>query len=146
MSELGWPPPEYLPPAVKQAIIDAYEALGDEPAEDDLRSFIDQVERKVISYYCEDAVRWLFRGWDRKHLLARRLHVLQAAIEAHIRGDYLLSVPVLLAQAEGIVADGFNHKGRMNSKTFEQYRADLFEGEEGGPFLRLSMTQSSSSV
>ena len=133
MSELGWPPPEYLPPKAKQAIIAAYQALGAEPSEDDLRGFIGQVEEKILYYYTEDAIRWSFRGWDRKHLLARRLHVLQAGIDAHVRGDYLLSVPVLLAQAEGIVADGFNHKGRMSGKTFERYRADLFESEEDGP-------------
>ena len=127
MSQLGWPPPKDLPPQVMRRIVDEFQGFGDEPDEDAVRRFVREVERKVLKYYNGQSVREKLGVWSSKHLLARRFHILEAAVNAHCRGDHWLSVPVLLAQAEGIVADGFNHKGRMNGDTYTRYRAELFE-------------------
>ena len=47
-------------------------------------------------------------------MLRRRWSIIESAWEAHRRGDYLLSVPVLFTQIEGILGDALilNHKAR----------------------------------
>ena len=130
MSELGWPPPKHLPQQLKRQIVEEFDGFGDEPDRDSLARFVAAVEREVLKYYIDDSVRGMLAVWSVKHLLSRRLHILTAAVNAHCREDFWLSVPVLLAQAEGIVADGFNHKGRMNSNTYTRYRAELFRATD----------------
>lgn len=127
MSQLGWPPPRDLPPRLMRGIVDAFQQYDEEVDADELQRFALPVEGKVLEYYPEESVRGMLEDWRGRHLLARRFHILEAAIDAHCRGGYWLSVPVLLAQAEGIVADGFNHKGRMNASQYGAYRAELFE-------------------
>lgn len=127
MSQLGWPPPRDLPPQLMRRIVDAFQQYDEEVEADELQRFALSVEGKVLEYYPEESVRGMLEDWRGRHLLARRFHILEAAIDAHCRGGYWLSVPVLLAQTEGIVADGFNHKGRMNASQYGAYRAELFE-------------------
>ena len=130
MSQLGWPPPRDLPPRLMRGMVDAFAQFEETADEEALQRFTRSVEARVLEYYPEDSVRGMLDDWHSRYLLTRRYHILEAAVDAHCRGDYWLSVPVLLAQVEGIVADGFNHKGRMSAARYAEYRAELFEAAD----------------
>jgi len=57
-------------------------------------------------------------------LLARRLPPLRAAMRAHKGKDYFLSIPVLLAQVEGLIADALIVKGAIREKDKKLYVLD----------------------
>lgn len=126
MAELGWPPPTDMGPLEVARIVQGYEALGADPTAEDKDAFREAIEPTILSLYDEDLIRLKLSGWRAKRLLAKRMHILEAAVEAHCQGNYDLSVPALLAQSEGIVADGFNHPGQMRGQRYADYVAGLF--------------------
>ena len=73
-----------------------------------------EVDRAIVRFYDESRIRKeIVAGWEQKTFLKRRLTILRCAVDAHVRGDYALSVPALLAQIEGIVADYFGCRGHV---------------------------------
>jgi hypothetical protein len=126
MAELGWPPPTDMGPSQVTEIVRGYEALGANPTLAAKDAFRDTIEPSILTLYDDDLLRLKASGWRSKRLLAKRMHILDAAVEAHRQGNYLLSVPALLAQAEGIIADGVNHPGRMGGKLYEEFVTGLF--------------------
>jgi hypothetical protein len=67
--------------------------------------------------------------WADHPVLVRRLPLLQASLEAHRHGLYAVSVPTLLAQFEGLIADGMKHAGRMRGTDFRNHVESLAAGE-----------------
>jgi hypothetical protein len=53
-------------------------------------------------------------SWAAHPLLRRRQAILQQALRAHSLGMFAVSVPALIAQFEGLVADAASHRGQMN--------------------------------
>ncbi|MDZ4064433.1 MAG: hypothetical protein U1E22_07170 [Coriobacteriia bacterium] len=114
MIALGWPPPPDLPTPVVDKILALTDELGCEAA----RS---QVEGLISSYYTADRLAEKVAGWKGKQLLQRRMRILEKAVRAHVDGDYELSVPALVSQVEGIIADGYGHVGRMGGARYQKY-------------------------
>jgi hypothetical protein len=52
--------------------------------------------------------------WQADPFLKRRFKPLSQALEAHAAGLFSASVPTLIAQLEGLIADLSGHKGQMN--------------------------------
>lgn len=68
-------------------------------------------------------------AWVEDPHLARRMPVLRDALRAHAAGLYGASVPTLIAQFEGYVADLRGHQGTMNFPVLQGYVAELAAGE-----------------
>lgn len=57
--------------------------------------------------------------------LKRRQRVISRALEAHIRRDYIVSVPLLLSQLEGVVGDMLRLKGQVSLRDGKMYARGL---------------------
>jgi len=68
----------------------------------------DIVKRIMVAVYRKDhggAIREMIADWYADERFARRRHIVDAALNAHLAGDYVLSIPALLPQIEGIVIE-----------------------------------------
>lgn len=80
------------------------------------------VDREISRYHNGDLLRReVLAKWKKRSCLRNRIRILKTAIEAHIRGEYELSVPALLPQIEGVLAENFGHRGYMRGKDYERY-------------------------
>jgi hypothetical protein len=64
-----------------------------------------EVDEWVMSLCSEDALRSVVDDWGSSPLCRRRMPPLKAAVEAHLNKQYFCSIPVILAQTEGLVCD-----------------------------------------
>ena len=98
----------------------AFEEFGGEAAVDRIRVlhaelFDDENFRRGL------AARWRASG---------RRAALEQILQAHDAGFYYLTIPAALAQAEGIVAEMFQHHGDMKMKVLEDYLLSLQESTD----------------
>lgn len=109
MISLGWPPHGDL---YLDEMVDILEIVQTNPQE--------HAQILVNDYMTEhfDAPRIISmsNGWKKKGWLARRQPILKETINAHLEGYFNLSVPVMLAQIEGIIVDGRGYIGRVDMK------------------------------
>lgn len=116
LMQLEWPPPpnliekgtEYL------KIVEEYEKYG-------LDFVKDKVESIMLNWYTDQNLIEMIKKWRMSPLLKPRIHILESAVHAHIRNEYILSIPVFLSQIEGIITSGFRFSGWMNSKKFKEH-------------------------
>lgn len=123
MIALGWPPPGELPLTAERIIAEVVDRDGLEAA----RKLVD---REVPKLYPRNILESMLSGWRARPMLQRRDAILTKAVKAHLAGDYELSIPVLLAQTEGIIADGFGHRGVMSGPTMRAYLDRLLESPD----------------
>lgn len=122
MLELGWPPPLGLPASIMEEILHDYDEHGAGVAGP-------KAERLLLEHYDAEVVGDMLGEWGQNPLLARRLTVLRQVVLAHQGCQYALSVPTILAQIEGLIADGFKHHGRMSVSDYKAYVEKLLESE-----------------
>jgi len=84
----------------------------------------DPINKFIIKLYDEEVLLSILEEWSQHKHLKPRMHILEAAVKAHIRGEYVLSVPALIAQIEGFIASLKNHRGQMKGS---QYKTFLLE-------------------
>ena len=103
MVELGWPPIMELdmPSAIR--IVRRYDVEGAEAIRED-------VGITLLRLYGNGQLRRLLLSWENQRLLSRRIPILKQAVEAHMAGQYWVSVPALLPQIEGIIPERYGHK------------------------------------
>lgn len=121
-TKFGWPPFD-VPLSVVAEVVDLYDRKGMEA-----RTDIDALFVRLVS---KRALQDLRQEWSECHLLRRRAHILDAALRAHTRREFTLTVPVLLASVEGVVADLHVPKGRMKQADVERFLAETFASEDG---------------
>ena len=71
-----------------------------------LQENLNDVEQALADYYEGNLDRI---EADLMQWYPQRAHVIQSAFAAHRRGDYILSIPVLLAQSDGICVETIGH-------------------------------------
>lgn len=71
----------------------------------------------------------ILNDWMSNPKTTKRVHILRDALDAHLRGAFNLSIPAVLAQLEGVVADGTGHKGRMNVQGYKTKVDNIVSGE-----------------
>lgn len=120
-AEFGWPPFD-VPISIVVEVVDLYDKKGAEARPDIDALFVRVVPRRVL--------RELRQEWGECHLLRRRAHILDAVMRAHLRKDFSLTVPVLLASVEGVVADLHVPKGRMMQADVKRYLGETFASED----------------
>ncbi len=117
--EYNWTPADHVKLNVIENIIDAYKNTG----------LVDKekvISRYICDFYDKKMLVGILSDWKKKKLLSSRIGILKDAIEAHTKRKYNLSVPVLLTQIEGIIADGFYHKGQLYEPRINAYLDELF--------------------
>ncbi len=114
--ELGWPPATNRTKYTEESlrVVKEYERNG-------LDQVKGMIESAMIRWHDKNYLKEMFREWANSPLLRPRIHILKAALEAHLRGEYILSIPAMLPQIEGVVVTGLGISGRMKSKKFEEY-------------------------
>jgi hypothetical protein len=118
MSDVGWPPPPDASMALIRKAVDLHTASG--------RSAATEIEQLVLNHYDEEAVRAIAADWSTRLPCRRRHHILREAVEAHVDGRYYCSVAVLLAQCEGLIADGTGHLGTLSQRNYQRKVEALF--------------------
>ena len=115
MVELGWPPYGMdLTPREMHAIIGVRDSYGVEQA----REF---VERLFIEHFDHNFLAAMLQKWESAQWLRGRLPILREVMQAHNEGKYWSSVPTLLPQIEGIIAEGYRHNGHMSVAELKSY-------------------------
>lgn len=97
MVDGDWPPPLDVSLPEVRALMAAFE---DDP--DAVRRDLDAW---VTSKCTEDGLRRALEVWVASPFGLRRREPLEAAVRAHLGGEFFCSVPVMLAQTEGLVCD-----------------------------------------
>lgn len=122
----GWPPHHQMNLNHMIRIIEANDKEGENPEQ--VRKIIDET---FIKFYQKERVLQLLESWESKEWLERRIPILKDAIQAHLKGMFFVSAPTVLTQIEGIIADGYHHKGRMAGRNLENYTEKLLSnGDE----------------
>jgi len=129
MTSSGWPPPAdevVLGIGTMRSVSNAWDT-GDE---DEVRRRLDAI---MLERHDGEVLEAVKTTWSEKYLLRRRASILEAGVMAHLGGNYACSVPTILTQVEGILADGFSHSGRMNGTKYLEYLDQLLPptDEEG---------------
>lgn len=109
MLECAWPPETDMAADFAAKVIRIYGDKGKESAETYIRTY-------MMEKYDEIALEDVYRNWTEAGWLDKRLPLLREALDAHHNGLFGLSVPVILAQTEGAVADGYGHQGFLYTK------------------------------
>ncbi len=113
--KMGWPPLLHVVVKFPYKLKDKCKDLKKTEAKE-------YVDKTIARYHSEEVLRQsILKYWKRRPCIKQRIHILEPAIEAHIRGEYALSVPAVLAQMEGIIAENFGHKGFMGSQKYIAY-------------------------
>jgi len=115
--QLKWPPPGLLPAILLDKLSLGFEN-GQLTAHD-----IDDI---FVQLYNKEILLEMLNTWTERGLFKNRIKILKLAVEAHIDGKFELSIPTLLPQIEGFIAEIFNHTGRMHSKDIESYVESIF--------------------
>jgi len=105
LMEIGWPPSMRLTPQEAIRL-----TVGDPPMTKT------QIEKYLLRKFKREMLSGMIENWAKTILFAERIHILKDAISAHNTGMYTLSVPVLLAQSEGIIACLADIKGRKSHR------------------------------
>lgn len=118
--ELGWPPHGDLDTSDLASIVRIYDSEGPQRA----ASIVDQY---MVQRYGEKELHSILERWRQRRWLQSRIPVLEQIIQGHKQALYYLSVPACFAQIEGVIVEGFGHKGRMTTKDYEQYLDKLLD-------------------
>lgn len=114
MLELGWTPAFDIDVYDMRYWVEAYQTEGADVVKDRLDAFF-------VEFYTKDLLYEKLAFWSKKPNLNERIPILTAVIRAHVDGEYLLSIPALLPQVEGLIAKANRHQGKMNEKHLKSY-------------------------
>ncbi|MCA1788645.1 MAG: hypothetical protein LC667_01975 [Thioalkalivibrio sp.] len=110
--QLKWPPPGHLPAALLDDIALAFDRKQFSP---------EDVEELFVNYYAAHRLREVVQSWHERRLNPRRLRIVEQAVAAHVERRFELSVPTILPQIEGTIAEIFGHVGRLSIKEVRRY-------------------------
>lgn len=105
MLKADWPPVIDLNYDHARMIIAEYE-------KEDFDTFKRNLDQRLLEYFCEKVIEKKLSTWREKEILQGRIHILEAIIKAHLNNDFILSIPVMLTQIEGIIAEYFHPKDK----------------------------------
>lgn len=116
--ELGYPPHRDVPVEFVRDIVHDYEQYGKEY----VAEYIDEL---MFTYYDEQVISEMSLKWENKNLAKSRIHILRNAIKCHNQMMYDASIPTLLPQLEGVIAEAFDHNEKFNGYHMKVYLKNL---------------------
>lgn len=131
MVEMGWPPPGQIPVSLISTVVEM-----DERGELDR----EELQDALLAFFDEEELLNLVDGWGARQHLSPRLQILRAAVDAHIERKYELSVPAILPQIEGVVAEAFGHYGILRGPVFQGYVERLLQEDRPTSFRDATRT------
>jgi hypothetical protein len=127
LARLSWPLPGHLGSKWLDDVAQRFLA-GEATAE--------QVEGAFLRNYSAHGIAEVRRTWASDPKIADRLPILLDALRAHEKEQFNLSVPVVLAQLEGLVAAAKAHAGRFTTSTLVAYLEPIIS--DGSRFERVA--------
>ena len=122
MAFYGWPPLDDLPMPDVYWIVQQYDSRLATAAVD--------VDRRVTDAYGSGRTSQLLADWEGSTLLARQAPILRDAVQAHLDGQYNLSVPALLLCVEAVAVTLVKPRnGRLGKAQRESLVAATFAEE-----------------
>lgn len=115
--QLKWTPPGHLPAILLDKISLSFEK-GQITAQD--------VDEIFVHFYNKDRLREIVNTWSEQQFIQPRIKILKEVVTAHTEGRFELSIPSILPQIEGIIADINEHAGRMKFTNIEKYVEAMF--------------------
>lgn len=113
-AELGYSPNFDIEPEQISEIVSNYTLF-------DKKTANIKTDEYFIKKYDLNAIVHLNEKWTKSTILKSRIHILNEAITAHNNAYYYLSIPPLLTQIEGLIAEIFDHKGQMRGSNLLEY-------------------------
>lgn len=120
MIEIDWPPPMDFVPQQMMKIIEFYNKNGIQKTEE-------AVSNTLTEYYDSEKINKMLSSWIMKDWILKRKPILQSIIKAHIQKSYWISIPAMLTQIEGIIVDGYCHKGWLGQDKLIRYIKKLYD-------------------
>lgn len=116
-------------------ILELENAIGDIDAADDKEQIEMEIEQaliKIMSSVLTKKEKDIYSAWP------KRKKILQAAINSHKSQNYILSIPVFLAQSDGICFDifGIQFFTRTNGKTLSEEIRAISNSKVKTPLMR----------
>ncbi|WP_053401505.1 hypothetical protein [Priestia koreensis] len=118
--ELGYPPHRDLSYQRMATIVEEYEQYG----LDHVSEYIDEA---LSEEYNDKYLRSKLLKWEGNPFLKNRIGILRNVIRCHNLGMYEASIPTLMPQLEGLVAESFQHIGRMGGPKLLEFLKELFK-------------------
>ena len=112
--ELGYPPLMEMPMDYVKKIVTDYK-------EHNIEYVAEYIDELVLAFHNEQFLWEMAQKWENKKLASSRIHILKNAIKCHNLQMYDASIPTLLPQLDGIVADAFGHTGKFNGYHMKTY-------------------------
>lgn len=89
-----------------------------------------RIDKVILSYYTKNEIKNIKRSWKQSDLESHIKKILGQAIEAHLRGEYALTITCLATMWEGLIHKRTNVTGRRNSnKTKEDFKELIGEND-----------------
>lgn len=93
----------------------------------DSTSIQPKIDEFVSRKFADKEIKSLLEQWKSRAWLNKRIPILKEAIEAHLDGKYFIAISGLLPQIEGIIADAYDHNGKLKCGDYKQYVQRLLE-------------------
>jgi hypothetical protein len=119
----GWPPILEFTNTQVQFLVKEYE----NNSFDDFRQ---ELDKELMECFNDNYLKGKLSEWRENTFLKGRIHILESAIEAHITRNYYLSVPVMLIQFEGIIADEYHDRGPLRDDKLKKYISKLYLNDD----------------
>jgi hypothetical protein len=123
MVEMGYPPHEDLEILQIRKIVNYYLQHGMQKAKE-------IVEQLLIQIFNKETLEEILNSWTSLEWLQTRLPILTEGIEAHNNKKWYTSIPTLLPQIEGIIAEKFKHTGWLKQDKLKYYVELLLNKKE----------------
>ncbi len=129
MVELGWPPIPFLDTLYAADLIRRYDVQG-------LAAIEQELEEYLLELYDHDHLQAIVSRWEQNRRLARRLPILRQVVDAHVSGQYWVSVPAMLPQIEGIIPELYGHDGSTgyNGARMKEHLEQMLTSKSFLPF------------
>ncbi|PAD70695.1 hypothetical protein CHH83_02505 [Bacillus sp. 7586-K] len=122
--ELGYPPHDDLPIPIIRRIVYEYNNHG----KDYVNSYLNDT---LSEFYNEPKLESMLIKWNANPKLRVRLPILRNVMKCHKQQMYHASIPSLLPQLEGMIADTFQHKGQLKGYQLKTYLKHLLLVPDG---------------
>lgn len=94
-----------------------------------------RIDKVVLNYYTNGKIREIKSNWWHTDLPFCIRKILGQALEAHLRGEYALSITCLATMWEGLILDKIHVLGRQKMKKTKKDFADLIDENNFAPIF-----------
>lgn len=94
-----------------------------------------RIDKAIFSYYTDHEIRKIKRSWNNSDLEFHIKKMIGQAIDAHLRGEYALTITCLATMWEGLIHKRSNVIGRRSSEKTKQDFKELISDNDFEPIF-----------